>query len=408
MCTRTCKRVFACMHLCVHVRARSCVECIRLPGTESAPTRTESAALAEDFGDRTRRVQQLLGTHRQGRLVVEVRVRGDRHVPDLFVVRHAARCVPLLHRSAGCSVWPATKATAGFAPQRLWTPVRCWVNARPMLSAGLGRRGRGAGQAWPARPASSENFFSGNTDIKEESKGARLGSMVTAGVAAGAMCEDGLVSRERYTTADGKSASVYRTHVWRHWPAFKNGLTLLTCSTLIFAVGPGLFAGALWACPRPLRLLLGAAYGAHLVLSHAQHSGSMMSRWWRRLDLHLAVMEYFGYRLLVADDVELSPERHYVIGTHPHGVYALGQLPFMCTSPNNPLHRLFPFLDKTVNTGASVVFYVPGVREMFLLVGHVVVSKRTIERWLRRKHSVGIVVGGEAEVLIHRYLDLDT
>ena len=65
------------MHLCVHVRARSCVECIRLPGTESAPTRTESAALAEDFGDRTRRVQQLLGTHRQGRLVVEVRVRGD-------------------------------------------------------------------------------------------------------------------------------------------------------------------------------------------------------------------------------------------------------------------------------------------------------------------------------------------
>jgi hypothetical protein len=103
-------------------------------------------------------------------------------------------------------------------------------------------------------------------------------------------------------------------------------------------------------------------------------------------------MEYFRYQLLIEDDLVLKPERKYIVGTHPHGVYALGQLPFMFTSRHNPLFQLFPFLANTVHmTGASVIYYIPLVREMFLFCGFVVVSKPTLVHWLPRKHSVGIV-----------------
>ena len=37
---------------------------------------------------------------------------------------------------------------------------------------------------------------------------------------------------------------------------------------------------------------------------------------------------------------ELKADRKYVIGTHPHGEYALGQLPFMFTSKHNPLFQV--------------------------------------------------------------------
>lgn len=209
-----------------------------------------------------------------------------------------------------------------------------------------------------------------------------------------------VVTREQYKTAEGRSASAYRTHLWNRYPIFKNCCTLLACSTTTFVVGPGLVAGALWACPRPVSWLAGAVYCLHVLFGNAMHTGSLENFWWKSLDLHMAVLEYFGYRLLVEDDLALRADRKYIVGTHPHGVYALGQLPFMFTSRHNPLFQLFPFLaNKVHGTGASVVFYIPGIREMFLLAGHVVVSKRTLIHWLKREHSVGIVVGGEAECL---------
>jgi len=186
----------------------------------------------------------------------------------------------------------------------------------------------------------------------------------------------------------------------------KNLTTALTCSSTTFVMGPTLLGFFLWACPRAVSWPLGVVYGLHVLFGNAMHTGSLESYVWRGLDLHLSVMEYFNFRLLVEDDLEILPDRKYVIGTHPHGTYALGQLPFMFTSPYNPLFQLFPFLkDKVHGTGASVVFYIPIVREMFLLAGHIVVSKGTLIRWLSKSHSVGIVVGGEAEVMVTRNND---
>jgi 2-acylglycerol O-acyltransferase 2 len=230
--------------------------------------------------------------------------------------------------------------------------------------------------------------------------GTESGSAREAPAHGGAVALSDVVTREQYKTAEGRSASAYRTRIWASWPLLKNLTTLLACSSSLFVVGPGIVAGALWACPRPVAWVAGAAYSLHVLFGNAMHTGSLESFWWKGLDLHMAVMEYFGYRLLVEDDLVLRPDRKYVIGTHPHGVYALGQLPFMFTSRHNPLFQLFPFLKNKVHgTGASVVFYIPGIREMFLLAGHVVVSKKTLVRWLQRGHSVGIVVGGEAECL---------
>eukprot|EP00802_Teleaulax_amphioxeia_P016700 Tamp_16824.p1 GENE.Tamp_16824~~Tamp_16824.p1 ORF type:complete len:397 (+),score=69.57 Tamp_16824:1-1191(+) len=214
------------------------------------------------------------------------------------------------------------------------------------------------------------------------------------------------ITREQYKTADGKSASMYQSHVWRNWPMFKSFMGLFFCGSGIFVVGPAIFAAAVWQLPRVLSIPSLCLYFAHVLFGNAMHTGRLESHWWRKLDLHLAVMEYFRFRLLVEDDLSLHPDHTYIVGTHPHGVYALGQLPFMFTSKHNPLFRLFPFLaNKVHGTGATVVYFVPLVREMFLLAGHLVVSKPTLQHWLRKKHSVGIVVGGEAEVLAARNND---
>lgn len=43
---------------------------------------------------------------------------------------------------------------------------------------------------------------------------------------------------------DGSAASLYRTHVWDRYPVFKHVMVLLTGSTMLFWVGPGLAVGA--------------------------------------------------------------------------------------------------------------------------------------------------------------------
>ncbi|MFC0289688.1 hypothetical protein, partial [Kaistia hirudinis] len=75
----------------------------------------------------------------------------------------------------------------------------------------------------------------------------------------------------------------------------------------------------------------------------------------------------------------------------------------MFTSYKNPLYRRFPFLrNKVHSTGASIIYFIPFVRELFMIFGHIDVSRSALKRTLNKGSSVGIVVGGEAEVLLAR------
>mmetsp|Transcript_1069 Transcript_1069/g.1784 ORF Transcript_1069/g.1784 Transcript_1069/m.1784 type:complete len:239 (-) Transcript_1069:110-826(-) len=88
------------------------------------------------------------------------------------------------------------------------------------------------------------------------------------------------------------------------------------------------------------------------------------------------------------------------MGMHPHGTYLYQATLHWYSNKCNPFFRRFPFLvDKIHGTAASVVLMTPIVREMFLSVGTVDASRKTLEKLLGDGRSVSIAVGGEAECL---------
>ena len=107
-----------------------------------------------------------------------------------------------------------------------------------------------------------------------------------------ALCMYAICVNVQYKTADGKSASIYRTHVWRAWPGLKNVLTLICCSTCTFVLGPSLFVGMLWVCPQQLSIAVGAVYGLHVLFGNAMHKGNLESYRWKSFDFHLAGTQF--------------------------------------------------------------------------------------------------------------------
>ncbi|KAJ1492390.1 diacylglycerol acyltransferase-domain-containing protein [Baffinella frigidus] len=212
--------------------------------------------------------------------------------------------------------------------------------------------------------------------------------------------------------ADGSPASVFRTKVWDTWPLTRTAIVLVSGSTMLFLTGPLLGATAWYALPRWLAapLLLGYAawvatskshkdgsvvdtkvYAAWVATSKSHKDGSVVDTAYRTSTVHLATLEYFKARLVMEDSLELRESRPLVIGQHPHGVYGYHGIFFMASSKKNFFYRKFPHLaNKICLAVADVLFYVPFVREILLYVGHVVVSRSTLEKMLAMGRSVGI------------------
>ncbi|ETO20924.1 hypothetical protein RFI_16277 [Reticulomyxa filosa] len=97
------------------------------------------------------------------------------------------------------------------------------------------------------------------------------------------------------------------------------------------------------------------------------------------------------------EEGQLDPNRKYIILLHPHGIISVGGiLHFMASDA-------FPELDYRIVT-ISFNFFVPLVRELFLMIGLADASQGTIRSLLQRNISVSflfvaIVVGGAQEAL---------
>jgi len=201
--------------------------------------------------------------------------------------------------------------------------------------------------------------------------------------------------------ADGSPASVFRTKVWDTWPLTRTAIVLVSGSTMLFLTGPLLGATAWYALPRWLAAPLLLGYAAWVATSKSHKDGSVVDTAYRTSTVHLATLEYFKARLVMEDSLELRESRPLVIGQHPHGVYGYHGIFFMASSKKNFFYRKFPHLaNKICLAVADVLFYVPFVREILLYVGHVVVSRSTLEKMLAMGRSVGIVIGGEQECLL--------
>lgn len=142
----------------------------------------------------------------------------------------------------------------------------------------------------------------------------------------------------------------------------------ITCSC-VYAWGPGVEASYDASWPTPFR------------------AWSM----WR----HAA--EYFPH-LQLHKTCDLSPNKAYIFGYHPHGILAFGG---WFTFGTNVLgfENKFPGIDVRVLT-ININFRAPFLREYLLLHGVCSVSKTAILRMLGKGKSVFIALGGGSESLL--------
>jgi hypothetical protein len=107
-----------------------------------------------------------------------------------------------------------------------------------------------------------------------------------------------------------------------------------------------------------------------------------------------SLKSYFGCKLVKT----VSIKKQCILALHPHGV-----LPY-CTCVNivtevNEFSKLFPSLSNRVLVVASALMVIPFLRDLLLYYGIIDASRTNFEKWLEKKHTVAVYVGGAHESL---------
>lgn len=129
-------------------------------------------------------------------------------------------------------------------------------------------------------------------------------------------------------------------------------------------------------------------------------------RWcWRRvLGLPLGRVHLAAPR----EAYEAGPDnatKQFIFGSHPHGVVSMHHMGLMmCRSvcaKGASFEEISP-MERRRDLAASVLFFVPGFRQVALWAGAVDASKPVARRMLKRGLSLGIIIGGEQEQLLSK------
>uniref|UniRef100_A0AC34QKE2 Acyltransferase n=1 Tax=Panagrolaimus sp. JU765 TaxID=591449 RepID=A0AC34QKE2_9BILA len=108
--------------------------------------------------------------------------------------------------------------------------------------------------------------------------------------------------------------------------------------------------------------------------------------------------DYFPLKLVKTMDI--TPDKNYILGCHPHGVFSIGAFTALCTDSTG-FSKLFPGITPTILT-LSGQFYFPFRREFGMWLGGCEVSSKSL-KWLLhhpgKGRMIGIVVGGAEEAL---------
>jgi len=117
--------------------------------------------------------------------------------------------------------------------------------------------------------------------------------------------------------------------------------------------------------------------------------------WFQRLSLWKLVSTYLDGR--IDTEVPLDHDTNYIFAVFPHGcnTIAHGFIMTDCVGMLSRVHK-----GERRDLAASVLFFIPLLREILLWWGCVDASKRTAEFNLRKKRSLQIYVGGEKEQLL--------
>jgi hypothetical protein len=102
--------------------------------------------------------------------------------------------------------------------------------------------------------------------------------------------------------------------------------------------------------------------------------------------------DYFHASLV--KEIELDPDRNYILGFHPHGVYCFSVLTNLWSIGS----RNMPFSNHRVRvTTLPINFYVPVWREFLLACGSTTCAKRSLVEALKRPNTALLIAIGGAE-----------
>jgi hypothetical protein len=160
---------------------------------------------------------------------------------------------------------------------------------------------------------------------------------------------------------------------------------------------------------------VGASLSLASVYAHLNYGGNperKTGRIWLALNKRWTISHwYFPVTLKVWDGAECTAKpslahttalpKCFILALHPHGPFPLSASVLM-----PQLARFGETLGDLYSNvrfaAASVVFWVPGVREMYLSLGCVEAGRRTLTTCLTTGHSIAILPGGEDEQLLVR------
>lgn len=122
----------------------------------------------------------------------------------------------------------------------------------------------------------------------------------------------------------------------------------------------------------------------------------------RRLSLFKYIRDYFPITLVKTS--ELDPQKNYILGYHPHGMFTEGVSIALNTEACG-FGEMFPGIITHLSVHSSLLsawLY----RDILMSLGIIDVTRQSLEYTLTQKgagHSVVIVVGGAAEILDTRF-----
>lgn len=148
-------------------------------------------------------------------------------------------------------------------------------------------------------------------------------------------------------------------------------------------------------------LLLACVLGYYLPTNMGDPAHTGCRTWpavlsWFAEHVEASLKAWFGRVEVVCDfDGELDPHHKYVFGFHPHGLYPTGAgfLPLL-----HSFRTRLPGI-RPVTLTASVLLYVPGIREIAGWGGFRQVSRHTFKAALEERGSVVLCPGGQTEIL---------
>eukprot|EP00475_Leptophrys_vorax_P036268 TRINITY_DN6096_c0_g3_i1.p1 TRINITY_DN6096_c0_g3~~TRINITY_DN6096_c0_g3_i1.p1 ORF type:complete len:588 (-),score=129.24 TRINITY_DN6096_c0_g3_i1:290-2032(-) len=103
---------------------------------------------------------------------------------------------------------------------------------------------------------------------------------------------------------------------------------------------------------------------------------------------------YFSFELIGPSNGKLDPAKKYLFGFHPHGIYPLTTL--WSTRGRKWIDHVGPVVPEVL--GASVMFFIPILRDLVMSAGCRDVSRKSIELAFNEGKSVLLIPGGEREM----------